>query len=196
MNEREPKTGRPIADLAAAVPRVLDDSPGEPFAFRVGRPGEEPLVLGLLDEAVAWLTECGATGQWGTRPFSEIPRRVTATHEWLDSGATVVARRAGRPVGALVLGNAPSYVEPSDCRETYVVLLVASRHPSARGVGASLLDVARHVAEATHAERLRVDCYAGGDQSLVRFYERNGFTRTDAFRVGDWPGQVLERRFA
>ena len=41
---------------------------------------------------------------------------------------------------------------------------------------------------------LRVDCYAGGEQALVRFYESAGFARTDTFDVKGWPGQVLERR--
>jgi hypothetical protein len=29
---------------------------------------------------------------------------------------------------------------------------------------------------------------------IVAFYERNGFTPTDRFLSGDWPGQVLARR--
>ena len=44
--------------------------------------------------------------------------------------------------------------------------------------------------------KLRVDCYAGGSGDLVRWYESCGYTRTDPFLVGDWPGQVLERRVA
>jgi hypothetical protein len=28
----------------------------------------------------------------------------------------------------------------------------------------------------------------------VRFYEACGYTRTDTFTVGAWPGQVLARR--
>jgi hypothetical protein len=43
-----------------------------------------------------------------------------------------------------------------------------------------------------------VDCYAGGDGPLVRYYEREGFTRTDAFALPradrQWPGQELEQR--
>jgi hypothetical protein len=39
-----------------------------------------------------------------------------------------------------------------------------------------------------------VDCYAGGDGALVRWYESAGFTRTQAFEVRGWPGQLLERR--
>jgi hypothetical protein len=40
-----------------------------------------------------------------------------------------------------------------------------------------------------------VDCYAGDDGGLVRYYERHGFVRTETY-VGkdDWPGQVLARR--
>ncbi|RSS37560.1 GNAT family N-acetyltransferase, partial [Streptomyces sp. WAC05858] len=41
---------------------------------------------------------------------------------------------------------------------------------------------------------LRVDCWAGGGGELVAFYERNGFTATDRFLSGAWPGQVLARR--
>jgi hypothetical protein len=59
--------------------------------------------------------------------------------------------------------------------------------------GPFLLDHARTVAEERGAERVRVDCYAGGGRSLVRFYEAHGFTATHTFCVGDWPGQVLEQ---
>lgn len=41
---------------------------------------------------------------------------------------------------------------------------------------------------------LRVDCFAGGEGRLVEYYEARGFTPTETFVVGDWPGQVLERR--
>jgi hypothetical protein len=46
---------------------------------------------------------------------------------------------------------------------------------------------------------VRVDCYAGDDQALVRYYESQGFRRVRPFVVeltGDrsWPGQLLEDR--
>ena len=46
---------------------------------------------------------------------------------------------------------------------------------------------------------LRVDCFAGGDGALVRYYEKQGFTRDVEFAVprvngSDWPGQVLVQR--
>lgn len=63
-------------------------------------------------------------------------------------------------------------------------------------MGSALL---AHAAEETRRagiSLLRVDCYAGDDGKLVRYYEANGFTRTEAFTVGenDWPGQLLARR--
>jgi hypothetical protein len=65
-----------------------------------------------------------------------------------------------------------------------------------RGVGAALL---RHAyAEAVQQEvtRLRVDCWAGGEEALVRYYEAAGFTATTRFTVGTWEGRVLERPVA
>ena len=163
--------------------------------LRRGTPRDVPAVLGLLDDAVAWVGSRGITGQWGTVPFSSLPARVEAARGWADSGGLVLATALDEPSGALaaalVLGGAPAYVPSPDRPEVYVVLLVASRHPSARGAGAVLLEHAREVGLDRGVERLRVDCYAGGDQALVRFYEGNGFVRADTFRVGEWPGQVL-----
>jgi hypothetical protein len=40
-----------------------------------------------------------------------------------------------------------------------------------------------------------VDCWAGGDGSLVRYYQAAGLTATVRFQVGEWEGQVLEQRW-
>ncbi len=63
------------------------------------------------------------------------------------------------------------------------------------GAGSALL---AHAAEETRragVSLLRVDCYAGADGKLVRYYESNGFVRTDTYTAtNNWPGQVLARR--
>src|SRR5690348_11991631 len=45
---------------------------------------------------------------------------------------------------------------------------------------------------------IRVDCWAGEDGSLVRVYERYGFSRVQEFTValpaGPWPGMLLAMR--
>jgi GNAT superfamily N-acetyltransferase len=78
--------------------------------------------------------------------------------------------------------------------ERYVRLLISDRRRAGQGIGAALL---AHAAEETRRAGvglLRVDCWAGGGGELVAFYERNGFTPTEPFLAGTWPGQVLARR--
>ena len=161
------------------------------FDLRRGSADDVGLVLGLLDDAVTWLCSRGITAQWGTVPFSSKPARVEQAGGWAGSGGLVLAYAGDELCGALVLGEAPDHAPPTDRPEVYVVLLVAGRGPAARGVGSALLDHARTVAQDRGVERVRLDCFAGGDQSLVRYYEANGFSRLGTFEVGTWPGQVL-----
>jgi GNAT superfamily N-acetyltransferase len=99
-------------------------------------------------------------------------------------------------VGFLVVGEATPYAPPATEPELYVVGLVGSRDPRARGAGRTLLGFAEVVARELGVGLMRVDCYAGGEGALVRFYESAGFTPTVPFEVKGWPGQVLERRLS
>lgn len=182
------------AVVAQAVASTVEARDGTPFAFRVAGPDDAPVVLRLLDEAVVWLNSIGVTEQWGTRPWSGDPKRVAAVSGWVASGTTVIASAHGLTAGAMRVGEATEYAPPATEPELYVVALVGGRDPSARGAGRALLGLADEVARELGVGLLRVDCYAGGDQSLVRFYESAGFTRADPFEVKGWPGQVLERR--
>lgn len=182
-----------MTDLRAAVAETV--AAGDMSWCRVAVPGEEELVLGLLDDAVRWLNEQGITEQWGREPFSAAPARVEQARGWVDSGGTVLAVLDGRPLGALVLGDAPAYVPPATEPEVYVVLLVASRDQGARGIGRRLLALADEVVARMGVDRLRVDCYGGRDGALARWYQSAGFVEVSRFTVRDtWPGRVLERR--
>ena len=80
-----------------------------------------------------------------------------------------------------------------------VNLLITDRAQAAAGIGGQLLAHAATLARERGLGLLRVDCYAGGDGALVRWYERQGFTAIDPFTVErpgrePWPGQVLVRR--
>lgn len=164
------------------------------FDVRLGGSDDVPLVLSFFDEAVRWLVAQGITAQWGTEPFSTNPRRVAAAVDWAASGGLRIANHDGVAVGALVVGKAPDYVPPAADPELYVIALVTSRAPEARGAGRFLLGVAEREAREMGVPLLRVDCFGGGDGSLIKVYESAGFTRTVGFNVGNWPGQVLERR--
>ena len=167
-----------------------------PFQIRTGSPGDAPLVLEMFDAAVRWLVARGLTEQWGTEPFSSDPKRVAAAAGWASGGGLRICETAGRPVAAMVLGDAPPYVPQATEPEVYVVALVTSRTPEARGAGRALLDTAEHEARAQGVRLLRVDCFAGNDGALVRLYESAGYEPVAPFLVGEWPGQLLRRRLA
>ncbi|MGW7175094.1 GNAT family N-acetyltransferase [Streptomyces xanthophaeus] len=165
--------------------------------IRPGSPADAPVILDMLDGAVAWMNSRGNTEQWGTIPYSQIPGGVARVERYTTDNAPYLAELDGRPVGALVMDTGPSPqmpIAPAGEPERYVRLLVSDRRYAGRGIGAALL---AHAAEETRrvgVDLLRVDCWAGGGGELVAFYERNGFTPTDPFLSGTWPGQVLARR--
>lgn len=165
---------------------------------RAGR-DDVPAVLGLLDGATEWLVARGRTDQWGTEPHSTSPRRVAQITSFADEEDGLwVAEADGRVVGALAVGAAMPYVPPAVEPELYVRLLVTERASAGQNIGGSLLEYARGLARAAGVGLLRVDCFAGGGGALVRYYEKQGFTRTETFAVpvndSDWPGQVLAQR--
>jgi GNAT superfamily N-acetyltransferase len=155
-------------------------------------------VLALLDSATEWLVAQGRTDQWGTEPHSTSPRRVEQITEFADDGGLWVAEADGRVVGALAVGAALPYVPRATEPEVYVRLLVTHRASAGQGIGAELLDHARALARTAGVGLLRVDCFAGGDGALIRYYEKQGFTRDVEFAVpvtgSEWRGQVLSQR--
>lgn len=157
-----------------------------------------PAVLAMLDRATEWLVARGRADQWGTAPQSADPRRVAQVTEYADGDGLWIAELDGQPAGALAVGAARPYAPPATAPELYVRLLVTDRPHAGRGVGGALLDHARALARQRGVEMLRVDCFAGGDGDLVRYYESQGFTRTETFTVdtprGPWPGQLLVQR--
>ncbi|MET9372758.1 GNAT family N-acetyltransferase [Streptomyces sp. NPDC003035] len=165
------------------------------ITIRKGGADDVPAILAMLDSAVVWLNGMGITDQWGTDPWTSKPAAVKKVGEIVDSGTPWIAEIDGEPAGTVTLTPHPtSYVAPVDEPEVYVHLLATDGRFHGRGVGAALL---AHAVEETRRQGislLRVDCFAGSEGRLVAYYERQGFTRTEPFTVGDWPGQVLERR--
>lgn len=165
------------------------------ITIRRGGAADLPAVLGILDSAVVWLNGKGIADQWGTEPFTGSPERVAHVGRVMGEGSPWIAEVNGVPAGTLTLTPHPgAYVPPAGEPERYVRYLATGGRFHGLGVGAALL--ARAVEETRRAgvPLLRVDCFAGSGGRLVEYYERRGFTRTDPFTVGDWPGQVLEMR--
>lgn len=165
--------------------------------IRAGSVTDTDAVLAMLDEAVDWLARQGRTGQWGTEHWSADPKRVERVRALIGEGDLWLAEIDSQPAGAMLLNEAPMpYVEPASEPELYVRLLVTSRKHKGQGIGGTLVAFARDEAKQRGIDLLRVDCYGGGDQSLVRFYESAGFIRAFPFKVGEWPGIVLEQRIS
>lgn len=163
--------------------------------IRTGDDGDVPAILAMMDSAVSWLTELGRTGQWGTRPYSERDGAADKMYKRVAAHRLWIAEVDGVPAGALILAAEPMpYVEAAGEPERYVQLLITDRRFAGQSVGSSLLELA--VAETRRAgvSLLRVDCYAGDDGRLVRYYQSQGFTLEETFKVEEWPGQVLSQR--
>ncbi len=168
------------------------------LSIRLGRSDDVAAVLGLLDEATTWLVANGRTDQWGTEAHSTNPRRVQQIEGFAADGGLWVAESDGRVVGALAVGEAMSYVPAATEPELYIRLLVTDRAARGGGIGTELLEHARKLARELGVELLRVDCFGGGDGALIRYYEKQGFTRAEPFGVqvsdSEWPGQLLYQR--
>ena len=162
--------------------------------IRPGGLADVPAVLAMFDSAVAWLAARGRTGQWGGVPFSAQPRRIETISGWAAGDGMRIAEVGGEPAGCMVVGGPVEYVAPAPEPELYVQGLVIDQRFAGHGVGGALLEHAVVEAVRLGVGLLRVDCYAGDDGRLVRYYEGQGFTRAEPFRVGVWPGQVLQRQ--
>ena len=117
------------------------------------------------------------------------------------SGMRIAEDQDGMVLGALVITEIPAaYVPAAAERELYINLLIVSRRHSGQGIGAALIEHAKQEAAARGIGLIRVDCWAGQDGSLVRIYEKYGFSRVQEFTValpaGEWPGMLLAMRLA
>lgn len=168
------------------------------LSTRRGGPDDIAAVLELLDQATNWLVANGRTDQWGTEAHSTNPRRVEQIKGFVADEGLWVAETGGRVVGALAVGEALPYVPPATEPELYIRLLVTDRAAQGSGIGTDLLEHARTLARGLGVELLRVDCFGGGDGALIRYYEKQGFTRAEPFGVqvsdSEWPGQLLYQR--
>ncbi len=168
--------------------------------IRHGGPDDIGAVLALGDEAVRWMNLRGNTQQWGTGSWTGNDQREAFVHGHAHGGAMRIAEgQDGTVLGAMVITETrQAYVPEAGEPELYVNLLLVSRRHSGQGIGAALIEQARHEAAARGIDLMRVDCWAGEGGSLVRVYEKYGFSLVQEFTVplpgGDWPGMLLAMR--
>ncbi len=163
--------------------------------IRSGDSGDVDTLLRFFDEAVEWLVARGSSGQWGTEPWSRVPKRIEGVKGMAADPGLRIAVVDGEPAGALIVSEERGeHVPAVDERELYMRLLITSRRFAGRRVGGRLVEYALDEARRRGIDLVRVDCWAGGDGELQRYYEGQGFKPTVRFNVGEWVGQVLEQR--
>lgn len=142
-------------------------------------------VIACFDTAQLWLSSIGSDAQWGIEPFSKKTEFCRSVRNYVEQppnlrdGMTWIAdiKIGGKniPAGAMVLStNPPSYTLPQSTAvpvpEIYIRILITDRNLGdvSKGVGSKLLDFARMTARQKGIGLLRVDCWKGGDDALVR----------------------------
>jgi catechol 2,3-dioxygenase-like lactoylglutathione lyase family enzyme/GNAT superfamily N-acetyltransferase len=154
-----------------------------------------PIVMGMFDAAVEWLVGIGRSDQWGSGGWSGNAARRDFVRQMIEGGELWLARIGGEPAGVMLLASDPMpYVPVADEPELYVKILLSAPEFRGRGAGAALLRRARHLAVSRRTSLLRVDCWAGGEQRLVRYYTGQGFVPTMLLDVRGQPVQVFEMR--
>ncbi len=156
-----------------------------------------PGIIALFDDALAWLTQRGITGQWGTTPFSALPTMREHFGALIDRGAMFVARSDHGLIGTVAVGpHVPAYalpvVEGLLGVAYYLEALATARRHKGHAIGQALLRWAESRARQQGASYLRLDCWAG-NPALCAYYEREGFAPLARFDVGDWQGQLFEK---
>ncbi|WP_254125173.1 GNAT family N-acetyltransferase [Amycolatopsis sp. CA-230715] len=165
--------------------------------LRQGDEADTAVLLGFVDDAVAWMNSRGNTGQWGTEPWSSRPDKAARVRAQAAGGNLVIAEIGGVPAGAVTLNSGPPpHIATAEEPEIYIGLLITSRRFAGKRVGSRLIEYVLDQARQRGIGLVRVDCYAGGDGELVRYYERQGFQKTATFDANGWPGQVFQQRVA
>lgn len=89
----------------------MSDAGKEALTIRCASVADAAAVLGLFDEVIAWFVAIGNPQQWGTEPWSSIPRRITqVTDACALAGAWVAETAQGEVRAFLALGEAMPYV--------------------------------------------------------------------------------------
>jgi ribosomal protein S18 acetylase RimI-like enzyme len=167
------------------------DGYGKPW-IRPARAGDEGPLLGMFDEAVAWLVERGQSEQWGSEPWSQAEKGRRAVRSLVQHGGLQMLERDGMVIGALEVGERFEHAKALDVPELYIRLVLTSRRFSGNKLGDLLIEEALNLARRQGAAVVRVDCWAGAP-SLVAWYESQGFTRSGTFTIDGWNGQVMAR---
>jgi hypothetical protein len=80
------------------------------LTIRRASAADAPAVLALFDEVIEWFVSIGNVQQWGSEPWSTMPRRITqVTDACALPGAWVAQNEQGEVRAFLALGESMPY---------------------------------------------------------------------------------------
>lgn len=147
------------------------------FSIRRATAEDMRVIIGMIDEASAWLATKG-TDQWA-RPWPSKIARDARVWRGINSRSTWIAEDQGEPVATITykqngnqnLWTAGELRDPA----VYACRLVVSRKWAGDEIGAALIDWAGYRAlQAWKAQWIRIDVWTE-NTALHRYYEKHGF---------------------
>ncbi|MBF9068053.1 GNAT family N-acetyltransferase [Streptacidiphilus fuscans] len=171
--------------------------------IRLAGPEDATGVLAMMDGIMDWLLSLGRTAQWGTTYWSAVPARVNLITDRIARRELRVAETEGGEIaGILSVSETPgAYIRPAEEPELFINLLATSREFKGQNVGGLLIATAKEEARRRGHGLMRVDCFAGDDGRLKRWYASQGFKEVEPFTVQretgpDWPGMLFAMHVA
>jgi GNAT superfamily N-acetyltransferase len=135
-----------------------------------------PAILGLIDEAAAWLATKG-TDQW-TRPWPDRDGLHDRVRTALLHGTSWICWDNARPAATITADRRPDAYWPASDHAVpavYVHRLIVSRPYAGAGLGSALLDWAGRTGRREHAARwIRVSAWTT-NEDLHAYYQKHGF---------------------
>ena len=181
--------GCPARVIRYLEPGSSPQAPSSPLpSFRPALPGEEKLVLQLIQARIHWMDQVGIR-QWNDEGYlAKYPLPYFAALR--QKGQLYVLAEGGRIVGGIaLLDQDPRWEDGKPA--WYLHHLVGD--PEVPGAGRRVMEEVLALAPRMGKQRLRLDSSLG-NEALSRFYRRFGFEEGGRVSEGNYQGTLWEKR--
>jgi GNAT superfamily N-acetyltransferase len=149
----------------------------EIFQVRRANADDLPVILGMIDEAAAWL-RTKDTDQWD-KPWPTEAARNARVLRGLCGGYTWIAEERGTPVATITYrqhGNRTLWTKRERLDPAvYISRLIVTRDAAGRGIGSAMIDwAAQRAVSEWGAKWIRIDVWTT-NLALHNYYEKRGF---------------------
>lgn len=167
------------------------------FTIRPATVDEQPVVIGLIEQASAWLRGRN-TDQWA-RPWPDREGRDARVRQGLERGETWIVRDGDAPAATMTVcstANPHVWREKAEGDAVYIHRLVVGRSHAGQDLGGTMIDWAvQRECAVRHVEWVRVDVWTT-NTALHAYYERQGFLRCGTCPDPRYPSGALFQKAA